>query len=451
MKKIIYFLAILFQTYAFGSCNLCQISQLSTESIEADYLAYSPNNCLAISSVSNNTISFFSINQNGALTNVATWTQDISLPRQLAFSPDGKHLAIPCYNGTTNYIVVLEMDGCSPSNEVTGSPFDSHGIDPACVSYSPDGTCLAVLNQGILNDSSNPGNIAFFNVNLNGSLTFSNTFSDSTKIFNPHALAWSSNGNYLAVTNIGGTIIDTVTVLVMNSCAPTSSFTPVSSGGHYPSSLEYSPNNSCLAVANVGLSGTPSISLFTVNGDGSLGSPNILTTGLEGPSSVSWTPDGSCLAVADSDVKLFQITDCGFGTSTSYSLANGTSPSDLAYSSTGQFLAVGSLSPNMINLLKTTAINTPTISSIYIDCNGNLIITGKADPSGNTLFPVTVTVTGDIVSTASSVTDAYGYFKITTKPSANSGTLNLTASNISTSNPSGCTSSTSSKSFEIIN
>jgi 6-phosphogluconolactonase len=250
-------------------------------------------------------VSVFSVGSGGVLTAVSgsPFATDL-LPFFLAFSPNGKLLAVPGLLGVSVFSVAA--DGAL--TPVNGSPFaSSNGSISAA--FSPGGRLLATANID--------NTVSVFSVGWSGTLTQVNGSPFAVDAINLSSIAFSPRGRLLAVSSFGEggdqPVFDN-RVFVF-SVAWDGTLTPVKGSpfttGDGPGSIAFSPSGKLLATAN---SGDNTVSVFSVGSRGALtqvsGSP--FATGNAGfnPNTVAFSAGGRLLAVAnfnDSTVSVFRV------------------------------------------------------------------------------------------------------------------------------------------------
>ena len=190
-------------------------------------------------------------------------------PRALAVSPNSKFLYVA--NSGSNNVTVFRIGAVgalTPVPQTTGhsNPIDAGGLSPIALAISPASRFLYVANS-----TSNA--ITAFQAETSGLLTQVSpagpgTNPVSTNVTGPTALAMSSTGQVLYVTN--GTS-NTVTAFRIESSglltliSPTGS-NPVSTRGTTPNDIAVAPDGAHLYIAN----GGGNVAAFTIGGDGLL-------------------------------------------------------------------------------------------------------------------------------------------------------------------------------------
>lgn len=292
-------------------------------------IAVSSNGFFAyIANSQTNKVTAFRIGTNGALLLGAS-TPDApnpasvgTTPRALAVSQDSRFLYV--VNGGSDTVTVFSIGTAgvlTPVPPSTGNPnpVSAGGLSPVALAMSSIGRFLYVAN-------STSNTITAFEVESSGLLTQvpqagPGTNPVSTNVTGPTALAMSSNGQFLYVTNGTSNTVTAfrvatsglLTLIPPVGPAPN----PVSTGGTTPIGIAIEPNGTHLYIANRG--GT--VSAFTVGSNGLLtlvlasgAAQNPTPTLVAGSTPVALTisQDGQFLYVANSG-----------GTISAYTVASG--------------------------------------------------------------------------------------------------------------------------------
>ncbi len=198
----------------------------STSSFDPVDVAFSPNGAfLATANILGDSVSVFSVDAAGALTPVAgspfeTGSSPGADPDVVAFSPSGDLLAVA--NQTQDSISVFAVDGSGRVTQVPGSPFPTgaeHGDIVLSAAFSPDGSMLAVANTSSFPNAS-ASSIALFAVSAAGALAPVAGSPFHNGVAYPTALAFSPNGQLLAMTHGGPTAGVSVLSLVPTQTVP---------------------------------------------------------------------------------------------------------------------------------------------------------------------------------------------------------------------------------------
>ncbi|NJN36007.1 MAG: lactonase family protein [Nitrospiraceae bacterium] len=275
-----------------------------------------------------NKVTAFRIGTNGALLLGAT-TPDTpnpasvgTTPRALAISRNSQFLYVA--NSGSDNVTIFSIGTAgvlTPVPPSTGNPnpVSAGGLSPVALAISSIGRFLYVAN-------STSNTITAFQVESSGLLTQvpqagPGTNPVSTNVTGPTALAMSSNGQFLYVTNGASNTVTAFRVetsgllTLIPPVGPTPN--PVPTGGTTPNGIAVEPNGTHLYIANRG--GT--VSAFTVDSDGLLtlapasgAAQNPTPTLVAGSTPVALTisQDGQFLYVANSG-----------GTVSAYTIASG--------------------------------------------------------------------------------------------------------------------------------
>lgn len=205
-------------------------------------------------------------------------------------------------NDETDTVSVFLVGAGGQLREAFRSPFRSGGVNPQSLAFSPDGRLLAVANYGgdpaVAGGEPVGAGVSVFSVSAAGALTpvAGSPFKTDGR---PMSVAWSSTG-LLAVTD---ELSNTVSVFSVTAGGALTELQSVqlgvaACGGAsqpecaFPVSVRFSPDGGLLATAN---SGNNTVSVFTVGPGGGLsevpGSPATLPGIPEGPARSRPIPD----------------------------------------------------------------------------------------------------------------------------------------------------------------
>ncbi len=280
-------------------------------------IAVSSNGFFAyIANSRTNKVTAFRIGTNGALLLGAS-TPDTpnpasvgTTPRALVVSGDSRFLYVANSGSDTVTVFSIGTAGVlTPVPPSTGNPnpVSAGGLSPVALIISSIGRFLYVAN-------STSNTITAFQVESSGLLTQvpqagPGTNPVSTNVTGPTALAMSSNGQFLYVTNGASNTVTAFRVETSGLLTPIppvgSTPNPVSTGGTTPNGIAVEPNGTHLYIANRG--GT--VSAFTIGNDGLLtlvpasgAAQNPTPTLVAGSTPVALTisQDGQFLYVANS-------------------------------------------------------------------------------------------------------------------------------------------------------
>jgi len=254
----------------------------------------------------------------------------------LTYSPiiEGKYY-LAAANYTGDQVVTYSVD--STSGQITEIGSYAIGYEPNSVAYSPNGQWLAVANYG----DPDGGSITVYSVDpSSGTLNSGSTFNylDITGLNAPGAALYSADNRYIAILNYGdGKII--VCPVDQNTGALGTALPPVATGTASSNTfLAYSPDGKWLAATGY----EPVVYVFAANANGTLtpvaGSPFATTAE---PYVPTYSPDSTHLAVTCSDnmVRAFSVN--ANGALTEVAAANtGSYPWNVTYSPNGLWLAV---------------------------------------------------------------------------------------------------------------
>lgn len=264
---------------------------------------YSPRGGrLAVTSDWHNAVWMYAVDPRGRLRKVGSLYLRGFGPRDAAFSPDGRFLAVSV--GKSVELISVAGDGrLAQATPMPKLPLDD---ETDTVAFSPSGRFLVAGEQS--------GRLYAFAVAATGALSRVAQRPVSTHGSEPRSLAFSPGGRFLAV---GDYASSTVAMLSMSSAGTLAGVpgSPFRSGaGGSPDAVSFSPDGRLLAVAN---SNGSDVSVFSVARSGRLGSHEKLRSFTPrpggypslGPADAVFSPDGRLLAVAnygDGTVSLFE-------------------------------------------------------------------------------------------------------------------------------------------------
>ena len=295
-------------------------------------LAWSPDGrFLAVANnnfVSGNTFQIFQFNSiNPPLLLSTISTGPSSQPQSVAWSPDGRFLAEVNPGLTTRGLQVFRFNGSSTPT-LLGSV--SVASNPPSVAWSPDGRFLAQLNQSA----------ASFQVyRFNGSNAPTPVGGTVGTGSTPNFIVWSPDGRFLAIVNVTSPTTGLQIYRFNGKSTPTSLGT--ASTGTNPWAVAWSPDGRFLTVINQNVSGT--LQVYRFNGSNAPISLGTVGTGSQ-PAGVTWSPDGRFLAVGNyaspaTGLQIYRFDGSSAPTSLG-AVGTGNSPYSVAWSPDGRFIAI---------------------------------------------------------------------------------------------------------------
>ncbi len=207
--------------------------------------------------------------------------------QEIAYSPNSFWAAIINYGDGQNNgsISLYSVDQLTEQLSAIKYNIDSLGVGTYAVTYSPDSQYLLVANYGT---DSTTGTLTLFAVddstglitpiqkNINSGGFSVNSTGYSQTALGPTGIAYSPNGQWVAVSNYGDTTTPgslTIFSVNENSGLLTPLQVAIPSGGYGAQAVAYSPDNRWLAVSNQNVPSEGeygSVKLFAVNDDGTL-------------------------------------------------------------------------------------------------------------------------------------------------------------------------------------
>jgi 6-phosphogluconolactonase (cycloisomerase 2 family) len=333
---------------------------------------------LATANQNNNTMSLFNVAANGSLTQVqGSPVATGSLPNGIAASPSALLFAVA--NTQSDGVSVF-----SGTFQVSGSPFtDQRG--PMRVAFSPNGQFLALADYG--------STVSMFSVGANAALTpvpgspFNNPSGNT-----PGSISFSPNGKLLAVADLGGDV--TEFSVAANGALATLSGTGTAVANH----AAYSPSGQFLAGAALGQPGL--LGMYSVAADGALNEVGPILHPQVDPWSVAFSPDGQLLAVGSyngGSVDLYSVSATGGLTLVSGSpFQVGSGPESLAFNPSGTLLAVTNNYGNNVSVFAVAAPSVTllnnhfSISRVRVHSNGRVTLRVNVPGPGTIKARVTV-------------------------------------------------------------
>ncbi len=261
-------------------------------------------------------------------------------------------------SGGTNQLQAWSFSTTNtPTAAALGSAVTT-GAGPQSVAFSPNGNYLAVANN-----AGNSLQIFSFTAGTPALVGTVNTGAST----NPYSVAWSPNGNYFAVVNNGSS---TLQVYSFSGGTPTLVGNAVSTGSSAgPLSVSWSPNGNYIAVVNGNLN---NLQVYSFSGNTPVQVGSTVSTGAS-PFAVAWSPSGNYLAVVDSAGPTLQIYS--FSGSTPVAVGAGTTtnstPRSVAWSPNGNYLVVGNESLTTMQVFYFDGTDTPVLVGSAITTASN--------------------------------------------------------------------------------
>ena len=241
-------------------------------------------------------------------------------PNSVAWSPDGQFIAVADYSGGSNGVGTIQILNFNESGDPTAigkyDCSDSTGSNPYSVAWSPDGQFVAVANY--YGGGNEEGTIQILSFSGSGDPTAIGKYdcSDSMGSF-PYSVAWSPDGQFVAVTNYygGGNEIGTIQILSFTGSGdPTAigKYDCSDATGSNPYSVAWSPDGQFIAVTNNygGSNAVGTIKILSFNGSGdpiAMGKYDCSDSIGSYPHQVAWSPDGQFVAVANYSGGLYSL------------------------------------------------------------------------------------------------------------------------------------------------
>jgi DNA-binding beta-propeller fold protein YncE len=261
-------------------------------------------------------------------------------PRGIAVTPDGRRAYVA--SSSADAVAAFDIGADGALTAVPGSPFPA-GDSPLGVAVSPDGGRLYAANQGA-------GTISGFAIATDGSLSALAGAPAATSS-PPSGLAFTPSGSrlYVAATNSG--LISTQGFVFGFDVGADGSLTPAQGSpfpaGNGTNAIAVSSNGLHLAVTN---DGSNSVSSFAIGADGALTpAPGGATPTGTRPRGLAITPDGSRVYVAGDNGNLLfpSMVVSGYSVGAGGALsAIGGSPFNPALSGSGELANVAT-TPNL--------------------------------------------------------------------------------------------------------
>jgi len=247
-------------------------------------------------------------------------------PRQVVFDPNSRLLAVVDSENDSVSMFSTSVDGVLTP---IGAPAPT-GTRPCSVQFSPAGGLLATADAG--SDFSIGGTVSMFSVSAGGepAAVGSSTFVNGR----PCSMAFSPDGGWLATADTGFDAVSMFSVSSDGVLSP-SGTTPGGSGS--TDAVAFSSDGSLLATTNA-VAG--SVSTFVVSA-GALSLADRAATPAK-PLSVAFRPGGRLLVTANrlaDSLSAFSVSPAGALTPVGAATQTGGSPQSLAFSPNGGLLA----------------------------------------------------------------------------------------------------------------
>ena len=242
-------------------------------------VAFSPSGrLLAAANSSENSVTVFAVAADGSLSQVGTFGTTPN-PVSVAFNPSGDLLATA--DDADGVVSVFTVGADGTLSAVQGSPFGA-GANPSSVAFSPSGGLLAVADYNSNADSTSY--LTLFQVGSSpyGALTQVASVPPSFTSaggpeFGASSVAFSANGNLLAVANYGYPYHQPQNVSLFVLGVAGSSVTPLPpsplGAGAAPYAIAFSPSTPFLATANLQGYQPDTISVFAVHPTAGISQP----------------------------------------------------------------------------------------------------------------------------------------------------------------------------------
>ncbi len=298
----------------------------------------------------------------------------VSIDNAIAWSPNSSFIAVV---STAPSLQVYSFNGTSTPVKV-GANLATGFSNLRSVTWSPNGSYLAVadiienLIQLFTFSTTNTPTIA-----VSGNPVYTNTVSLIS-------VAWSPNGNYLAAIDLNSAALQ---VYTFSGGTLVQIGSNVSTGSS-PRAVSWHPSGTYITVTN---SSSNTIQTYSFNG---YSTPMAIAAGTTAtgttPLSGAWSPSGNFFAVSNSasastGLQAYSFprnTPTAIGTSTGAQLPTGTTPTSVAWSPTGQYLAtVNNAAANQLQAWSFSTTSTPTAATL-----GSAVTTGATANPNSVVF-----------------------------------------------------------------
>ena len=343
-------------------------------------LAWSPDGryvAVTITGGTGNEIFMYSFN-GSALTLVTSFGRGGTINKPITWSPDGKYISFGLDSNGGSEFQIYRFNGSSLSIVFAVSPADA-AVNS--VAWHPDGNYIAMAQNHLDNNNVDTGMDEVLVYSFNGATASLTTARVSESNKDALSLAWHPSGDYLAVGFATGTNTDydvRVYSFDGSSFAPAGGLTTI--GGDV-NSISWSPDGQYIVA---GLSSSASSELHVYRFDGSsLSIVHSISPANVDINSVAWAPDGRYFAVGtDTSTNEFYIYSFdGQNISSSILTLNlGTeSVNSVSWRPDGKYIALGTTGDKVYvyEVNYTTETNPQTF--------GNGIIFGDSSPTGDAL------------------------------------------------------------------
>ncbi len=312
----------------------------------------SGNTYIAVTNQGDNTFSIINVSTPASPTLASTTSSEglspsSVIPYILGIS---NNIAVTCGNSYAGYVTIFDVSDPSIPNY---EGFEStQGTSPSAVTVFGNGPFFAITNQG-------SNTVAIFMAQFEDNPTFLGSTSTGMSPSSVTSFTVSGN-NYIAVTNQGDSTVSIINV--SNAYFPSTSATLNLIN---PNAVAWSPNGQYLALVNYT---ADNISLITVNNPLS---PVVIASSITGsvPYAVAWSPNGQYLAVANygsNNVSLYDVTNPYSPINIATPTVEITNPYALAWSPNGQYIAVANNGSNSVSVIYVSTPSSPTVANIEI-------------------------------------------------------------------------------------
>lgn len=281
-------------------------------------------------------------------------------PGPLVFSPDSSCLIV-VNRGTADQndssIQLYTVTDCELTPN--GDPISLESGVLSDVALSPDGTCLVVTDR-------TNSELRIFSLNNCHLEELPNSPLDLSPATGPTAVAFSPTGNCLAITFAGEP--GTIRLYSVDGCQITESDGPLNTGTD-PVDVIFSPNGNCVAA----VSESDDISIYSVN-NCQLTFIESYSGGLDLPTSVAFSPNGSCIVVPSPDLNeivVFNVINgCQLVTPPS-TFPTGDGPSSAIFSPNGKCLAHVNNDDNSVTIFSVNGCQLENRQDFALSGEGN--------------------------------------------------------------------------------